>query len=55
MQMAEHPAEAVVAEWLQKYPSNRLIEATAVLSEDSSRLAEVLIEILAAARPGTRK
>jgi hypothetical protein len=34
---------------LREYLCNRLTEATRVLSEDSSRLAEVLIEILAAA------
>ena len=49
MQMAEHPSEAVVAERLREYLANRLTEATRVLSLDSSRLAEVLIEILAAA------
>jgi len=46
MQMAEHPSEAVVAERLREYLRIRLAEATRVLSEDSSRLAEVLIEIL---------
>ena len=44
--MAEHPSEAVVAESLRQYLSDRLTEATRVLSEDSSRLAKVLIEIL---------
>jgi hypothetical protein len=64
MQMAEQPSEAVVAERLREY-CNRLAEATRVLSEDSSRLAEVLIEILelaigeaemvgCAARPSSR-
>jgi hypothetical protein len=46
MQMAEHPSEARVAERLREYLSNRVTEATRVLSEDSCRLAEVLIEIL---------
>jgi hypothetical protein len=46
MQMAEHPSGEVVAEPLRQYLCNRLTEATRVLSEDSSRLAEVLIEIL---------
>jgi len=54
MQMAEHPSEAVVAERLRQYLSDRLTEATRVLSLDSSRLAEVLIEILEL-RPGTLK
>jgi hypothetical protein len=45
MQMAEHPSLAVVAERLRKF-SNRLTEATRVLGEDSSLLAEVLVEIL---------
>jgi hypothetical protein len=40
MQMAEHPFEAVVAERLRQHLCNRLTEATRVLSEDSSRLAE---------------
>jgi hypothetical protein len=46
MQMAEHPSEAVVAVRFREYFRNRFIEATAVLSNDSSRLAEALIEIL---------
>ena len=41
-----HPSDAVVAERLRQYLFGRLTEATRVLSEDSSRLAEVLIEIL---------
>jgi hypothetical protein len=39
---------------LRQYLSDRLTEATRVLSLDSSRLAEVLIEILEL-RPGTLK
>ena len=46
MQLTEHPSEPVVAERLREYLCHRLTEATRVLSEDSSRLAEVLIEIL---------
>jgi len=46
MRMAEHPSEAAVAERLREYLSNRLTEATRVLCLNSSRLAEVLIEIL---------
>jgi hypothetical protein len=49
MQMLERPSEAEVAERLREYLSNRLTEATRVVSKDSSRLAEVLIEVLAAA------
>jgi hypothetical protein len=44
--MAEHPSEAVIAERFRKYFRNRFMEATAVLSNDSSRLAEALIVIL---------
>jgi hypothetical protein len=44
--MAEHPSETAVAERLREHLCNRLTEATRVLCEDSSRLAEVLIEIL---------
>jgi hypothetical protein len=36
----------MVAERLRQYLCNRLTKATRVLSEDSSRLAEVLIEML---------
>ena len=50
--MAEHPSEAQVAERLREYLCNRLTEATRVLAEDSSRLAEVLIEILGLATGG---
>jgi hypothetical protein len=46
MQMAEHPSDAVVVERLREYLFNRLTEAIRVLPEDSSRLAEVLIEML---------
>jgi hypothetical protein len=46
MQVAEHPSEAVIAVRFRGYFRNRFIEATAVLSSDSSRLAEVRIEML---------
>jgi hypothetical protein len=46
MQMAEHPSEAIIAVRFREYFRNRIIEAAAVLSNDSSRLAEALIEIL---------
>ena len=44
--MAEHPSEAVIAVRFREYFRDPFIEATAVLSRDSSRLAEVRIEIL---------
>jgi hypothetical protein len=46
MQGTEHPSEAVIAMRFREYFRNRFIEATAVLSRNSSRLAEALIEIL---------
>ena len=39
-------SDAIVAERLRRHLFGRLIEATRVLSEGSSRLAQVLIEIL---------
>ena len=50
--MPEHPSEVVVAARVREYLRNRLVEATRVLSEDSSRLAKLLIEMLEIATEG---
>jgi hypothetical protein len=46
LQLAEHPSRAVVAERMREYLSNRLERAIRVLSEDSSLLADILVEML---------